>query len=70
MEFVSKSALDNQPKEHICFGHPVQWRLLSQMLHSQLLSLKVPTADDWRVAVLNAMITTVGGDVSWWKVTV
>ena len=41
------------------------WRLPQPEVASQLLSLKgAPTADDWRVGVLNAMITTVGGDVS------
>ena len=65
MEFVSKSALDNQPKEHILLWASRAVAVAQPEVASQLLSLKgAPTADDWRVGVLNAMITTVDGDVS------
>ena len=65
MEFVSKSALDNQPKEHILLWASRAVAVAQPEVASQLLSLKgAPPADDWRVGVLNAMITTVGGDVS------
>jgi tetratricopeptide (TPR) repeat protein len=66
MEFVSKSALNNKPNEHILLWASRAVAVAQPEVATQLLALKgVPSAeDDWRVGVLNAMITTVGGDVS------
>ena len=66
MEFVSKSALDNNPNQHILMWASRAVAVAQPDVATQLLSLKgVPSAkDDWRVALLNAMITTVDGDVS------
>ena len=65
MEFVSKSALDDQPKEHMLLWASRAVAVAQPDVARQLLALKgAPNAEDWRVAVLNAMITTVDGDVS------
>ena len=65
MEFVSKSALDDKPKEHILLWASRAVAVAQPDVARQLLSVKgAPTESDWRVAVLNAMITTVDGDVS------
>lgn len=66
MEFVSKSALDNDPNSHIVLWASRAIAVAQPDVARQLLSLKgAPTADaDWRVGVLKAMITTVDGDIS------
>ena len=66
MEFVSKSALDNDPNAHILLWASRAIAVAQPDVARQLLSLKgAPTADgDWRVALLKAMITTVDGDVN------
>lgn len=66
MEFVSKSALDDNPNQHILLWASRAIAVAQPDVATQLLSLKgVPGAsEDWRVALLKAMITTVDGDVS------
>jgi tetratricopeptide (TPR) repeat protein len=66
MEFVSKSALDDNPNQHILLWASRAVAVAQPDVATQLLSLKgVPAAsEDWRVALLKAMITTVDGDVS------
>ena len=69
MEFVSKSALGNDPRSHILLWASRAIAVAQPDVARQLLSLKGAPADgDWRVSLLKAMITTVDGDVSGGKV--
>ncbi len=66
LEFVNKSAVDNQFNEHVVLWASRAVGVANPSVAEQLLSMKgVSSAkDDWRVAVLQAMITAINGDVA------
>ena len=66
LEFVSNQALDNQYTNHVVLWASRAVAVAQPKIAKDLLSIKgVKSAkDDWRVAVLEAMITAVDGDVA------
>ena len=66
MEFVSNTALDNQYNDHVILWASRSVAVAQPEIAEQLLSIKgVKSVDeDWRVGILQAMITSVKGDVA------
>ena len=69
-EFVSNKALENRYNDHVILWASRSVAVAQPEIAEQLLSIKgvKSVKEDWRVGVLNAMITSVKGDVAAGKV--